>query len=159
MEVDTMSVTFQTDDAGVDWQQVTDLLGHFGLVNRPAADVETAFRNSYAVVFVKDEAGNTVGCGRAISDGVMQAAVFNIALEERYHGRGLGKAIMKALADQLKGMVITLYTHPKTLQWYLELGFSKQNTGLVRYRDENLERMKEMGFIDDFHRNAGIFTD
>lgn len=153
-----MAVSFQIDNEGVNWAQVAELLRFYGLTHLPGEKIREAFQNSYAVVFVKDEAGNTVGCGRAISDGVMQGAVFNIALAEEYHHQGLGRALMKRLTDQLRGMVITLYTHPKTLGWYQELGFSRMNTGLVRFKDEELDRMREAGFIDDFVRDGGIFA-
>jgi len=154
-----MPVTFQTNYEGVKWQQVADLLRHFGLTNLPNDAIQKAFENSYAVVFVKDEAGNTVGCGRAISDGVMQGAIFNIALAEQYHAQGLGKQIMQELVDQLKGMIITLYTHPKTLAWYEKLGFSRMNTALVRFRDGESEKMLASKFIDRYDGNVGIFKD
>ena len=42
------------------------------------------FKNSYATAFIYD-GGQVVGCARAISDGVCQAAIYNVALlEEGY---------------------------------------------------------------------------
>ncbi|GHT82426.1 hypothetical protein FACS1894137_01290 [Spirochaetia bacterium] len=153
-----MALTFQTDYEGVNWRQVTDLLHYYGLLSIPEDLVQKAFLNSYAVVFVKDEAGNTVGCGRAISDGVTQAAIFNVALAEKYHHQGLGNLLMKKLVQQLSGMIITLYTHPKTLEWYKNLGFSKLNTALVRFKDDEWEHMLDMKFINGYEKNTGIFA-
>lgn len=154
-----MSITFQTNDEKVSWAQVTALLRHFGLTDQPEEQIRKAFQNSFAVVFARDEAGNTVACGRAISDGVMQGMIFNIALDEAYHHQGLGREIIRRLVEQLKGMVITLYTHPKTLRWYEDLGFSRMNTALVRFRDKELHKMLEMKFIDRYETNIGVFQE
>jgi N-acetylglutamate synthase-like GNAT family acetyltransferase len=147
---------FQNNYDGIRFKEVADLLHSYGLTDLPDELVERAFRNSYAVVFVKD-GERTVGCGRAISDGVIQGMILNIALEEAYHHRGIGREIMRQLVLQLKNMIITLYTHPKTLDWYQELGFSRLNTGLVRFREREATEMTEWEFIDKHSSPSGIF--
>jgi N-acetylglutamate synthase-like GNAT family acetyltransferase len=154
-----MALRFSKDYEGVDFEQVAELLRHFGLTERPTADIEKAFRNSYVVVFVFDDEGNTVGCGRAISDGIMEAAIFNIALDDKYQHLGLGRKIVKGLTDQLEGMIVTLYTHPKTFEWYKALGFSNLNTGFARFRDMEAKFMLEAKFIDEHKTEGTIFQE
>lgn len=73
-----------TDKENVDYQAVADILDHFGLSHFDAATEEKIFKNSYATAFIYD-GGQGVGCARAISDGVCQAAIYNVALlEEGY---------------------------------------------------------------------------
>jgi ribosomal protein S18 acetylase RimI-like enzyme len=150
---------FQTDYEGVDWKQVAELLWHYGLTDLAADRIQKAFENSYAVVFAKDPHGNIVGCGRAISDGVIQGAIYNIALAEKYHGQGFGREIMRLLAARMRGMIITLYTHPKTLDWYENLGFSRLNTAFVRFREHEIDEMLHMKFIDRCEHKTGIFKE
>lgn len=79
-----MSIRLVTDKENVDYQAVADILDHFGLSHFDAATEEKIFKNSYATAFIYDR-GQVVGCARAISDGVCQAAIYNVALlEEGY---------------------------------------------------------------------------
>ena len=79
-----MSIRLVTDKENVDYQAVADILDHFGLSHFDAATEEKIFKNSYATAFIYD-GGQVVGCARAISDGVCQAAIYNVALlEEGY---------------------------------------------------------------------------
>ena len=74
-----MSIRLVTDKENVDYQAVTDILDHFGLSHFDAATEEKIFMNSYATVFIYD-GDQVVGCARAISDGVCQAAI-----KKHYH--------------------------------------------------------------------------
>lgn len=141
-------VTFQTDDTDVDYQQVADLLHHYGLTDISDEQITKAFKNSYAVVFVKNIAGEIIGVGRAISDGVIQGAIYNIALQEDYHHHGIGRQIIYNLLDQMPEMIVTLYTHPKTIDYYKGIGLAKLNTAFVRFRPHEIEEMINEKFID-----------
>ena len=144
----SLSLTLRTTCEGIDWERVAALLAHFGLSRDDAATQRTIFERSYAVVFAYD-GDRLVGCGRAISDGVRQAAIINIALDEAYHGRQGGRAIIESLKAQLKGCTITLYTHPQTVALYEKLGFRRQKTGMVILcQAPEVERwMEEVGFL------------
>ena len=76
-----MSIRLVTDKENVDYQAVADILDHFGLSHFDAATEEKIFKNSYATAFIYD-GDQVVGCARAISDGVCQAAIYNVALLE-----------------------------------------------------------------------------
>jgi ribosomal protein S18 acetylase RimI-like enzyme len=103
------------------------------------------FENSFAVVFLIAN-GRVVGTGRAISDGICQAAIYNIAVKDEYRGNGLGKIILDQLLEQVRGCNVILYTHPKHIGLYEHWGFSKMKTGYALYADK--EEYRSMGFID-----------
>ena len=103
------------------------------------------FENSYAVVFLLSD-GKVIGVGRAISDGISQAAIYNIAVRDEYRGKGLGKVIVDELLKQVAGCNVILYTHPKHLGLYEHWGFSKMKTGYALY--VNQEEYRREGFID-----------
>lgn len=143
-----ITVTFQTDDTGVDYQQVATLLYHYGLTDISPEQIQQAFKNSYAVIFVKDATGQVVGVGRAISDGVIQGAIYNIALQETFHHQGIGRGIIQGLLDQMPEMIVTLYTHPKTIDYYKSLGLAQLKTAFVRFRPHEVDEMIQEKFID-----------
>lgn len=144
MERIPMAFRFQYDTKQVDFSRVAELLSFFGLSQLGADMQKKVFENSAVVVFLYD-GDKLIGFGRALSDGVCQATIYNIALDERYHGQGLGKEIIRRLIDQVKQCNIILYTHPKTVSLYEHLGFRRMKTGMAIY--QHPEKMEEMDFI------------
>lgn len=128
-----------------EWDRVAELMSHFGLSNAAPEIHRQAFESSYAVTFIYDD-GTLIGFGRALSDGISQAAIYNIAVDERYHGKGLGRLIINNLLTFVGHCNVVLYTHPNTVNFYRRLGFKSMKTGLALYRNEPL--LKEMGFIE-----------
>ncbi|MBS7576588.1 MULTISPECIES: GNAT family N-acetyltransferase [unclassified Enterococcus] len=147
MSVDK-ELTFVIEDSKIDYQQVKNLLHHYGLTDLPAEKIELAFKNSLYQVFVLDADSLVVGCGRAISDGVSHAEIYNIALLEKYQHKGIGQQIIQNLIKQAHGQIITLYTAPWSVDWYIKQGFRRLNTGLIRFRAHEIEWMTEKKFIE-----------
>lgn len=141
-----MGYKIQKTTENINWSKVSELLSYFGLSDLDAETQQKVFERSYAVVFLFDDE-ELIGFGRVISDGICQAAIYNIALDERYQGKGLGKKIIDELIEQVKQCNIILYTHPKTIEFYEKLGFSKMKTGMAMYKKDHLEELKNMGFI------------
>lgn len=142
-------ISFGTELTNVNWTEVTQLLHSYGLTDLSEDKIKLAFENSYRFVFVFDAEGQTVGVARAVSDGVTHAEIYNIALAEKYHHLGIGRQLFQRLVDQLDGMIVTLYTHPKTIEWYKSLGMSQLNTAMVLFRPHEKEWMLQEKFIDD----------
>ncbi|OOM79617.1 mycothiol acetyltransferase [Clostridium puniceum] len=141
-----MNYKIQKTAENINWSKVAELLSHFGLSDFDAETQQKVFEQSYAVVFIIDN-GELIGVGRAISDGICQAAIYNIALDEKYHGKGLGRVIINQLIEQVKQCNIILYTHPNTVNFYEKLGFSQMKTGMAMYQKEHIEELKKMNFI------------
>ena len=143
-----MNIWIKTDKENVDWNEVADILDESQLSHYDPATEEKIFKNSYAVAFICD-GDKIVGCGRALSDGVCQAAIYNVALRPAYQGRGLGRAIVDSLVEQVKGCTIILYTHPQTLAMYEKFGFRRQKTGFVMFAGEEEQQkwLEDEGFL------------
>lgn len=141
-------ITYKTTKENIDWQQVSDILRRSGLSDHTAKEQETIFTNSYAVVFVYHKE-TLVGVGRALSDGVCQAAIYNIALEEEFQGNGTGKKLINLLLDQVKGQNVILYTHPRTVALYEKMGFRRSKTAMCIYSgsEESRSFMEREGFL------------
>ncbi|WMC93274.1 GNAT family N-acetyltransferase [Kineothrix sp. MB12-C1] len=142
------NITYKLTKGDVNWQEVSDVLRRSGLSDHSAGEQEIIFKNSYAVVFVYDK-DKIVGVGRALSDGICQAAVYNIALDEEYQGYGIGRRLIALLLDQLKGQNIILYTHPRTVALYEKMGFRRNKTAMCIFDvgKEKQEWMEQEGFL------------
>lgn len=139
-----MDYIIQKTTDNINFDEVRDILSCYGLSSFDAETQKKIFENSYAVVFLIQD-GRVIGVGRAISDGVCQAALYNIALDKEHCGIGLGKVIVNELLEQVRGCNVILYTHPKHIGLYEHWGFSRMKTGYALYSDEEFYRNE--GFI------------
>lgn len=143
-----MKITYKTTKEDVNWQEVAEVLERSGLSEHPAWEQEIIFKNSYAVVFVYDKE-KIIGVARALSDGVCQAAVYNVALDDEYQGYGIGRKLIETLLEQVKGQNVILYTHPQTVALYEKLGFRRSKTAMSIFQgsSDKLEWMSQQGFL------------
>lgn len=97
---------------------------------RTAASVERVFTASYGVIYAYD-GDRVIACGRVLSDGLEQAAIYNIGVDPDYQGYGLGRRVIEGLLEQVPGCEVILYTHPQTVKFYETLGWRRMKTGFV----------------------------
>ena len=69
-----MNVEVKLSCDGVDWQVVQEILKRVGMAYTEPSQHQKAFEASYTTVFIY-HAEQLIGFGRAISDGVYQAAI------------------------------------------------------------------------------------
>ena len=130
---------------GIDFREVTDILTFHGLSDLDTDTQKKVFENSYVTIFIVSE-GKVIGVGRAISDGITHASIYNIAVRDEYRGHGIGKVIVDEILKRVEGCNVTLYTHPKHIGLYEHWGFKRLKTSYVIFHDET--HYKEAGFID-----------
>lgn len=135
----------KTTTEGIDFDEVRDLLNGYGLSDLDSDTQRLVFERSYAKVFLLDD-GHIAGVGRALSDGVCQASIYNIAVREDLWGRGLGKTIVDELLKQVEGCNVVLYTHPKHIGLYEHWGFKKLKTSYAHFQRE--EYFVAEGFLE-----------
>ena len=165
-------ITWKEDNEGIDFAKVADLLNRAFAkthepVNKPGyvppkgedgrraehghqrteASARTVFTNSYGVVYALD-GRKIAACGRVLSDGLEQAAIYNIAVDPAYQGYGLGRSVIEKLLEQVRGCEVILYTHPQTVKFYETLGFRRQKTGFVIHAGGSFSSFEEEeGFL------------
>lgn len=140
-------ITYEITDEHVNYVAVTKLMHDVGLSSLDEIQVEQSFKNSQVLAFAF-ASGKLVGCGRALSDLVSQANIYNIAVDTRLQKQGIGRCLIETLLEQLSGQIVTLYTHPQTFQYYEKLGFSNLNTGFIKFLPDKKSWYIEEGFID-----------
>jgi ribosomal protein S18 acetylase RimI-like enzyme len=140
-----MDFTIRTNIRNINWHDVSHTLKNVGMAWHEAEKEKIIFRNSQAVVFIFDQS-KMVGFGRAISDGVCQAAIYDVAVQPDYQGKGIGKLIIRNLTQQLPGCSFILYASPGKEDFYRKLNFNKMKTGMALFVDA--ERKRERGFTE-----------
>lgn len=140
-----MGYTIKLSCEEIDWDNVHDLLIRAGLASRSQEVTRKAFENSYIKVFVFDN-HQLVGTGRAISDGVRQSAIYDIAVLPEYQRKRVGTIIIKELLQRLSFTNIIFYANASAEGFYKKLGFSKMRTGMALFVDVEKARMK--GFVE-----------
>lgn len=98
-----------------------------GLSPKTEAGAAIGLPNTYCAVQIKHD-GRAVGMGRVIGDGALFFQVVDIAVEPAHQGKGLGKAIMTSLMDQLRarapsGAYVSLVADGEAHRLYAQFGF------------------------------------
>ncbi len=107
---------------------------------RSKKDLETILANSSVVVSLWKE-DKMIGFGRATSDSIYRAVLWDIVVANEYQSKGLGSKIVNALLDSpcIKKVerVYLMTTHCSN--FYLQMGFkvSTQQTLLIKEIEEN----------------------
>jgi ribosomal protein S18 acetylase RimI-like enzyme len=133
------------DCININWEEVREVIAKAGLSTHETPLTKKAFENSYLKVFVFDN-DKLIGTGRAISDGVYQAGIYDIAVLPEYQSKGIGKRIMDTLHKNLEGFNIILYARPTAVDFYRKLGYSRMLTGMAKFKNEAV--MREKKFIE-----------
>lgn len=140
-----MRISFQFDCQNIDWETVSRILKDAGMAYYFGEQHQKAFQNSHTVVFAfSDE--TLIGFGRALSDGVYQAALYDVAVLPEYQGQGIGKTIVSEIISRIPHCNVILYAAPGKEAFYEKLNFRKMKTGMALF--QNAAAMREKGFTE-----------
>ncbi|MDR2672998.1 MAG: GNAT family N-acetyltransferase [Coriobacteriales bacterium] len=138
-------LTFVHSTDGVDYEELAELLRSVNLADFNAETRRRAFEGSDVVLFAYQD-GTLVGCGRALSDGAYEAALYDVAVAPNLQGRGLGRYLTQTIFDELEGQNVILFASVGKESFYEKLGCVHMKTGMAHWR--NPERMRERGYSD-----------
>lgn len=140
-----MDIRLQTSCSDIDWDLIPKILKQSGMFYFDRNDHKKSFENSYAVVFVF-YGELLIGFGRAISDGVFQAVIYEVVVLPEYQRKKVGTAIVNALLQQLSGFGVILFSSPGKEDFYRSLNFRKMKTGMALF--QNSDKWLESGYIE-----------
>ena len=111
-----------------------------GLTQRSAEGAALGLTNTFIGVVV-EKGGHAIGMGRIIGDGALFFQVVDIAVEPGHQGRGVGKAIMGALMNELRKRAssdayVSLIADGKASRLYAQFGFepvAPKSTGMAMW--------------------------
>ena len=140
-----MEVDVKQDCAGVDWKTVSETLKCVGMAYDEPDVHRRAFEASHTTIFVY-HADRLIGFGRAISDGVYQAAIYDCAVLPEFQGKGIGTTIMQSILPRISHCNVILYASPGKEGFYQTHGFRKMKTGMAHFKKG--VAMRERGFTE-----------
>jgi len=140
-----MNLKFKCDCSDINWEIVPEILKTVGMSYHSAEVHHKTFSSSAAVMFVFDDQ-QLVGFGRAISDGFIQAAIYDVAVLPSHQGRGIGKLIIEKIVASLPGCNFILYASPGKELFYEKLQFRRMKTGMALFVKS--ETMSIRGFTE-----------
>jgi ribosomal protein S18 acetylase RimI-like enzyme len=142
-----MAMEYRFGHQGIDWQELCDVIEKAPLGTREPERMRKACEGSQVVLTAYDQS-RIVGFVRAISDGVIHSAVYDLVVLPDYQGRGVGKKLMQLIMERLpmeRGVVL-LYAAIGKQDFYHKLGFANLKTGMARF--PNPQQRREQGYIE-----------
>ena len=128
-------IIFSTE-RDLDFYELEELCDRVGWARRPIRKVKKAIEHSFLVVSMWEVQGKKrrlIGFSRATSDHAFNATIWDVVVDPKYQGKGLGKAMMKYAISQLRSADIsniTLFADPQVVKFYQRLGFILDPEGI-----------------------------
>ena len=119
----------------LDLFELDQLLQTVGWSRRPMRRVKRALEFSILVIGVwrhDDKFPRLIGFARCTGDGVIEATIWDVAINPVYQGLGLGKVLMKYLLKELKVLGIskvTLFADAEVVKFYKSQGWNLEPRG------------------------------
>lgn len=133
-----MKVSFLNSIENVEWSRMKDIYHSVGWKNHYEEKIKKVFQSSNVVAIAYDE-DNIAGFGRALSDGVFNAAIYDVVVDEHYQNKGIGQQIIENLLAQFKDIsCVHLVSTAGNEEFYKKAGFRKMKTGMARYLNPSL---------------------
>lgn len=139
-----MNLIIQDNCLNINWSHVSAILKEVGMGYFEGEVHRKAFENSYTVIFVFDD-DKLIGFGRAVSDGVYQAAIYDVAVLPKYQCKNIGKIIINKILQCVPTCNVILYASPGKEKFYEKLNFKKMKTGMALFQNPNKMHMR--GFV------------
>jgi len=140
-----MNVEITLNCENIDWTIISETLKQVGMAYYSPDKHKRAFEASFVSVFAWHD-GKLVGFGRAISDGVYQAAVYDMAVIPDYQRQGIGTIIMENILKKISDCNIILYAAIGKEGFYKTLNFRKMKTGMALFKNSGI--MIQKGFTE-----------
>ncbi|MGV2927860.1 GNAT family N-acetyltransferase [Macrococcus capreoli] len=122
-----------------EYQQLVDVYQSVGWVGHDLIKVEQIFVNSTHIAIAKDNE-TIIGFARALSDGVFNAAIYDVVVHPEYQRQGIARNLVQQLLDQFESLsCIHLIATTGNEAFYSKLGFKKLITAMAVYHKPHLE--------------------
>ncbi|ADF40292.1 GNAT family N-acetyltransferase [Priestia megaterium] len=133
-----MKISFLHSIENVEWSRMKEIYHSVGWENHNEEEIKKVFQSSNVVAIAYDE-DNIAGFGRALSDGVFNAAIYDVVVDEHYQNKGIGQKIIENLLALLEDIsCVHLVSTLGNEEFYKKAGFRKMKTGMARYLNPSL---------------------
>lgn len=125
-----MEIRLSDDATAISWPELARVIELAPLGKRDIGKLEIAFRNSAVRCFAYD-GERLIGAGRAISDGALRAAIYDLVVLPEYQGKGIGTMILRDLLDRAEAEMVMLFANPGKEPFYTRFGFRMMKTAMA----------------------------
>ncbi|WHY94567.1 GNAT family N-acetyltransferase [Neobacillus cucumis] len=133
-----MDIEIHSDFANANLDEIKDVYASVGWTKHTNAIIRQVFETSNVVAFVKVN-GRIIGIGRGMTDGVFNAAIYDVVVHRNFQRQGIAKKIMEFLLDMLRNVsCVHLISTTGNVGFYQKLGLKKLKTGMGRYLNPSL---------------------
>lgn len=109
-----------------------------GWLKHDEETIRKIFSASTHTVFAMED-HKIVGFSRALSDGVFNAAIYDVVVHKEFQGRGIARILVDDLLNQFhKISCVHLISTTGNEDFYQKIGFRKLKTGMAKYLREGL---------------------
>ncbi|MGG0463820.1 GNAT family N-acetyltransferase [Priestia aryabhattai] len=128
-----MKISLSSSIENIEWSRMKDIYHSVGWKKHDEEKIKKVFQSSNVVAIAYDE-NKIVGFGRALSDGVFNAAIYDVVIDEQYQNKGIGQKIIENLLAPLNDIsCVHLVSTAGNEEFYKKAGFRKMKTGMARY--------------------------
>ena len=96
---------------------------------RPADDIGRirAMLAGAGLIITARDAGVLVGVARSITDGVYCTYLSDLAIDERYQRRGIGRELIRRTKEAAPEALLILLSAPKAVDYYPRIGMTRHD--------------------------------
>ncbi|QYA40314.1 GNAT family N-acetyltransferase [Macrococcoides caseolyticum] len=128
-----------------DITKLVEVYKSVGWMNHNDDKVSIILKNSTHIVIAKLD-NKIIGFARALSDGVFNAAIYDVVVYQEYQRRGVAKMLLENLLIQFENLsCIHLISTTGNEAFYKKFGFKKLTTGMAIYHKSHLEKEYTIG--------------
>ncbi|QQZ08806.1 GNAT family N-acetyltransferase [Heyndrickxia vini] len=133
-----MDLKIHNDFSKVNLDEMKKIYASVGWTKHTEEIIKQVFEASNVLAFVTVN-GRIVGFGRAMSDGVFNAAIYDVVVHPDFQKQGIAKQIMQYLLEKLSDVsCVHLISTTGNEGFYKKLGLKRIKTGMARYLNPNL---------------------
>jgi ribosomal protein S18 acetylase RimI-like enzyme len=133
-----MDIEIHSDFTNVNIDEIRDVYASVGWTKHTNEIIKQVFEASNVVALVKVN-GRVIGIGRGMTDGVFNAAIYDVVVHRDFQRQGIAKKIMEFLLDKLHYIsCVHLISTTGNEEFYRKLGLKKLKTGMARYLNPSL---------------------
>jgi ribosomal protein S18 acetylase RimI-like enzyme len=133
-----MDLRIHSDFSKVNLDEMKEIYTSVGWTKHTKEIIRQVFEASNVVALVTVN-GRIIGFGRAMTDGVFNAAIYDVIVHPEFQKQGIARQIMEYLLEKLSNIsCVHLISTSGNEDFYKKLGLKRIKTGMARYLNPNL---------------------
>ncbi|MFB1082534.1 GNAT family N-acetyltransferase [Jeotgalibacillus sp. JSM ZJ347] len=121
-----------------DISTIKEIYQSVGWMKHDEGTIRKVFEASTHHIFAFEES-RMIGFSRALSDGIFNAAIYDVVVHKDFQGRGIARILVEELMVEFRTVsCVQLIATTGNEGFYKKLGFRKLKTGMARYIREEL---------------------